>query len=161
MPKIFNIFSKLKKYERFLIKEEKSEKTVHKYIADVKRFKKSCEENNKSLFITKEVILRYKNYIFDNISHKAVNSNLSSLISYFKFIDRYDLIVKREKVSKRLFLNYEKMLTKNEINRLIETAIKNGKIRLALIITFIVNTGVRVSELKYITIENLKDGIAL
>lgn len=157
---IFNIFRKIKKYEKFLFEEEKSEKTIKKYISDIMRFKAWLKENKKGIIIFKSDILRYKEYLLKNISIRSVGGNLSSLTSYFRFIKRFDLIVKREKSAKRLFFNYEKMLTKADVGKLIDIAIIKGNIRLALIIVFIVNTGVRVSELQYITVENLKNGIA-
>lgn len=159
MSKFFSIFRKLIKYERFLIEEEKSEKTVKKYFADIQRFKKWLEMNHIGFIVSKSDVLMYKSYLMRNMSIKSVGGNLSSLTSYFRFINRTDLIVKRDKNVKKLFLNYEKMLIKTEVKKLIETAINQGKIRLALIITFIVNTGIRVSELQYITVENLKMGL--
>ena len=160
MSKIFNIFRKLGKYERSLFDEEKSEKTVKKYLSDIIRFKIWLEENHTGIIISKMDVLKYKQYLLKNMTIKSVSGNLSSLTSYFRFINRSDLIVKRDKNVKQIFLNYEKMLNKAEVSKLINSAIIRGKIRLALIITFIVNTGIRVSELQYITVENLKIGLA-
>ena len=160
MSKIFSIFKKLKKYERFLFEEEKSDKTIQKYVKDVVRFKNWLEKNKKGIIILKSDVIEYKTYLLKNMAVKSVGGNLSSLTSYFRFINRSDLIVKRDKNVKKLFFNYEKMLTKTDVRKLIDTAIIKNKVRLALIIVFIINTGVRVSELKYITVCNLKNGIA-
>lgn len=160
MSKIFNIFRELGKYERSLFDEEKSEKTVKKYLSDIIRFKIWLEENHTGIIISKKDVLKYKQYLLKNMTIKSVSGNLSSLTSYFRFINRFDLIVRRDKNVRQIFLNYEKMLNKAEVRELINTAIVSGKIRLALIITFIVNTGIRVSELQYITVENLKIGLA-
>ena len=160
MARFISIFRKLRNYKRFLYEEEKSDKTIQKYIADVDRFKNWLQMNHRGIIVSKSDVLRYKAYLLTIMSIKSVGGVLSSLTSYFKFIRRYDLIVKRDKDAKKLFINYEKMLTKVDVIKLIDTAIMQGKIRLALIITFIANTGVRVSELQYITIEHLKTGIA-
>ena len=160
MSKIFSIFRKLNNYERFLYEEEKSDKTIQKYIAEVNRFKNWLQMNHRGIMVSKSNVLKYKAYLLTIMSVKSVGGNLSSLASYFKFIRRYDLIVKRDKSVKKIFINYEKMLTKADVIKLINIAIMQSKIRLVLIITFIVNTGVRVSELQYITIEHLKTGIA-
>ena len=110
--------------------------------------------------ITKALVLSYKAYISENYAVASVNSIISSLNSFFSFRGWNELKVKTIKVQKRIFASEEKELTKEEYSRLLSAAEMCQNQRLYLLMQCICSTGIRVSELKYITVESLLYGRA-
>lgn len=141
-------------YKAFLIQEEKSGLTVEKYVRDVKHFLFWLD--NKEL--TKAAVLAYKTELIERYAVASVNSIISSLNSYFNFINRDDCKVKTLKQQRQTFLSEEKELTKEEYGRLIKAA--ENKPRLCLLMQTICATGIRVSEHRFITVEAAKTGYA-
>ncbi len=154
MKKITNKI--IKKFKEYLIDEEKSKATIEKYIRDLTVF--GCWLGGAELNKTK--VLGYKEYIISKYAPASVNSILSSLNSFFDFIGEYGLKVKNLKIQKQIFAKNEKELTKAEYDRLLAAAKAEGNQKLNLLMQTICATGIRVSELKYITVEVLKDGRA-
>ena len=144
-------------FKEHLILEERSEITVEKYIRDVKAF--SIYAQNK--VIAKEIVIEYKNFLQSNYAVRSVNSMIASINSLFVFLGWFDLKVKSLKLQQRVFCPEEKELTKVEYIRLCKVAKRNKNQRLNLIIQTICATGIRVSELQYITIEAVKRGEAI
>lgn len=81
-------------------------------------------------------------------------------MAFFLFFGRYDLRMKLLRIQKEIFAKEEKELTKGEYIRLVQAAERKGNMRLSLVIQTICATGIRVSELQYITVESLKKGRA-
>ena len=146
----------IKKFEEHLINEEKSKATIEKYIRDLTVF--VCWLGGAEL--NKTMVLGYKEYIISKYAPASVNSILSSLNSFFDFTGEYGLKVKNLKIQKQIFAKNEKELTKAEYDRLLAAAKAEGNQKLNLLMQTICATGIRVSELKYITVEVLKDGRA-
>ncbi len=146
----------IKKFKEYLIDEEKSKATIEKYIRDLTVF--GCWLGGAEL--NKTMVLGYKEYIISKYAPASVNSILSSLNSFFDFIGEYGLKVKNLKIQKQIFAKNEKELTKAEYDRLLAAAKAEGNQKLNLLMQTICATGIRVSELKYITVEALKDGRA-
>lgn len=142
----------IEKYKIFLIEEEKSDATIEKYLYDVKVF----ADYTKQKEIVKENVLNYKKYLVSKYAVRSVNSKLASLSSFFDFLGWTDLKVKNLKLQKQTYLSEDKELTKEEYYRLLDAAKNNH--RLHLIIETICSTGIRVSELKYFTVESVKKG---
>lgn len=142
---------KIKKYHKYLIQEEKSAATVEKYIRDVTAFVLWLGES----IPCKEEVLKYKEYLLENYAPASVNSVLSSLNSFFSFSGQHNLKVKTLKLQKRLFSVEDKELTKTEYERLLTVAKNKGNEKLYLLMQTICATGIRVSELRYITVESL------
>ena len=146
----------IKKYRTYLINEEKSKATVEKYIRDITAFAAWLERSE----LTKAKVLEYKEYLMGSYLVASVNSMLSSLNGFFEFMGEYSLKVKNIKIQKQIFAKNEKELSKAEYERLLKAAKSKGNSKLNLIMQTICATGIRVSELCYITKESLKDGIA-
>lgn len=146
----------IKKYHAYLLNEEKSEATIEKYIRDIKTFCHFVGEKE----ISKGLVLEYKNKLLEKYAPASVNSMLSSLNSYFSFFGCYDLKVKNVKIQKQIFVSDEKELSKTEYERLLETAKKRQNERLYLLMQTICSTGIRVSELKFITAEAVGKGFS-
>lgn len=146
----------IKKFKECLINEEKSNATIEKYIRDIMAFSAWLGGDE----LCKAKTLKYKEYLVKNYAPLSVNSMLSSLNSFFNYCGEYGLKVKSLKIQKQIFAKNEKELTKAEYERLLKAAKLKGNRKLNLIMQTICATGIRVSELKYICVESLKNGIA-
>ena len=145
-------------FASYLKNEEKSENTAEKYIRDVRAFSVYVGEAE----IMKETVIAYKNkLISENYAARSVNSMIASINSLFQFLGWVDLKVKSIKLQRQIYCPEEKELTKAEYMRLVRTAKQKGNERLNLLIQTICGTGIRVSELQYITIEAVKRGEAV
>ncbi len=144
-------------FKEHLILEERSKITVEKYIRDVKAFAKYTQNSA----ITKEIVIAYKKHLQENYAVRSVNSMLASINSLFSFLGWHDLKVKSLKLQQQVFCPEEKELTKAEYARLCKTAERKHNERLNLILQTICGTGIRVSELQYITVEAIKQGEAV
>lgn len=146
----------IKKFENYLIQEEKAENTVEKYIHDVILFMMwlNCRE------VSKTVVLEYKRKLISTYSPATVNSHLSSLNSFFDFCGWHDCKTKNVKIQKQIFSRTEKELTKAEYERLLQAARSRKNQKLYYLMQTICSTGIRVSELKHITAEAVKTGQA-
>ncbi len=150
-----NIIDEFRSYMRL---EEKSENTIEKYTRDIKAFCKFI--GNQS--VTKELAIEYKEKLLsDGYAISSVNSVIASLNSFFAFSGCEYLKIKTIKEQRQIFCPENKELTKQEYTRLLKAAERRGNNRLNLILQTICGTGIRVSELKFITVEAVKKGEAL
>lgn len=144
-------------FKEHLILEERSVATIQKYIRDVKAFTAYAQNSA----ISKEIVIAYKKYLQENYAVRSVNSMLASINSFFSLFGWNDLKVKSLKLQQQVFCSEEKELTKEEYTRLCRTAERKHNERLNLILQTICGTGIRVSELQYITVETVKHGEAV
>uniref|UniRef100_UPI004024B675 tyrosine-type recombinase/integrase n=1 Tax=Candidatus Fimenecus sp. TaxID=3022888 RepID=UPI004024B675 len=147
----------IENFRKNLELQEKSTSTIEKYIRDVKAFSVYAE----NAAITKEKVIAYKKYLGNNYAVQSVNSMLASINSLFSFLGWHDLRVKSLKLQQQVFCPEEKELTKAEYARLCKTAERKHNERLNLILQTICGTGIRVSELQFITVEAVKNGEAI
>lgn len=134
--------------------QEKSTATVEKYIRDVKALLIYVQGKA----VTKGTVIAYKNHLQQNYAVRSVNSMLASINSLFAFLNWFDLRVKSLKLQQQVFCSEERELTRGEYKRLCQAAKQKKNERLNLIIQTICATGIRVSELQYITVEAAKCG---
>ena len=144
-------------FKENLILEEMSDATVEKYVRDVKMFAAYVSGEA----INKEIVIAYKKNLQEKYAVRSVNSMLAGINQFFEFKEWYDLKVKLLKVQQQIFGSEEKELTKEEYMRLCRAANQKNNLRLSLILQTICATGIRVSELKYITVEAAKKGEAV
>ncbi len=146
----------VKSFEQYLYEEEKSDNTCDKYMRDIRVFREWL--GGKA--VDKSVVLEYKKELCEKYQPASVNSILSSLNALFMYMNWYDLKVKTLKIQRRIFADKEKELTKAEYERLL-TAAKNKKNeRLYYLMQTIGSTGLRISELKYVTVDAVNAGEA-
>ena len=143
-------------FREHLILEERSEATVEKYIRDVTAFSAFANGGE----ISKEMVIAYKKHLQGNYAVRSVNSMLASINSLFAFLGWHDLKVKSIKLQQQIYCPEEKELTKVEYTRLCRTAERKHNERLNLILQTICGTGIRVSELRFITVEAARQGEA-
>ncbi|MBR4030471.1 MAG: tyrosine-type recombinase/integrase [Clostridia bacterium] len=139
-------------FREYLINEEKSSATLEKYIRDVTQFFMWISKSD----IDKRTVLDYKEYLKEKFAPASVNSILSSLNSFFDFNQWYELKVKMLKILKQIFAQKDKELTKAEYERLLNAARDKKNQRLYYLMQTICSSGIRVSELKAITISAVK-----
>ena len=139
----------LYKFKTHLQYEERSLATIEKYLHDVQVFYNYVGENT----FAKSEVLKYKAHLLTKYTATSANSMLAAINVFFRFCGWYDLCVKQYKIQKSAFCPEEKELTKAEYMRLVHAAKRNSNERLNLIIQTICGTGIRVSELQYITVE--------
>ncbi len=147
---------RLAAYGQCLRREERAPGTVEKYLRDVRAFAAWTENRP----ITQELAAEWKGRLLAT-GHVpgTVNSMLAALNSLFRFLG-WDIRVKFLKVQRRMFRDQSRELTREEYDLLVSTARAEGKERLALLMETICATGVRVSELKYLTVEAARSGRA-
>ena len=141
-------------FESWLISEERSGGTVKKYVHDVLSF---AEWNGSAPLIKDAVALWKEHLINSGYNPTTINSMLAAINTYCRYAG-LDFKVKFLRIQRKIFCEENKELTKAEYEKLIETADKHGKSRIAMIIETIGATGIRVSELQYITVEAAKAG---
>ncbi len=147
---------KLREFEDYLVCEERSNATIEKYLHDMRTFYEFVGDRE----VVKSIVLDYKNALITTHTVTSANSMIAAVNVFFRFFGWYDLCVKQYKIQKSAFCPEEKELTKPEYIRLVQASRKKGNERLNLIIQTICGTGIRVSELQYITVEAVKKGEA-
>lgn len=139
-------------FEKYLIEEEKSCATIEKYLRDVTVFFKWLAGSE----IDKMTVLHYKEYLTGNYAPSSVNSVLSSLNTFFEFNEWHSLKVKMLKIQRQIFASKDKELTKAEYERLLDAAKHKKNERLYYLMQTICASGIRVSELKAVTVEAVR-----
>ena len=144
-------------FARHLHEEERSGGTIEKYLRDVGAFARWLEGRP----VTKEAAAGWKAHLqAAGYAPTTINSMLAALNGLFRFLGCEDCRVKFLKIQRRLFRDSSRELTRPEYDRLLETARGQGKERLALLMEAICATGIRVSEVKYLTVEAAQAGRA-
>ena len=137
--------------------EEREQSTIEKYIREVRLFLTWVAGRA----VTVETINNWKNHLRDGgYKPETINSKLSALNKFLKFMGWPECKIKYLKIQRRLFRGTERELTKDEYLHLLETDNHLGKARLVLLIETICATGIRVSEVRYITAEAIQAGRA-
>lgn len=144
----------------FLIGQERCSSTAEKYVRDVKAFLNwrscFCREEDR---LNRQQSIDWKEFLLEKgYAPVTINSMLSSVNSFFTFLGREDCRVTLLRIQKKVFRDKEKELTRGEYEKLLEAARRAGKRRLCLLMECIGNTGIRVSEVRYITVEAAKAG---
>ncbi len=148
---------KITEFKRYLSEEEKAEATVEKYVRDITAFKRwLCGRN-----VEKAVVLEYKQRLMEAYAPASVNSILSSLNNFFVFNEWFSCRVKTLKIQRQIFLSQDKELTKAEYDRLLSAAKNEENWRLYLLMQTICSTGIRISELRFVSAEAVKWGRAV
>ncbi len=144
-------------FESYLHSDEKSDNTIEKYLRDVRAFRVFAEARE----ISKTVVMEFKASLMENYEITSANSMIAAVNAFLRFMGWVDCCIKQFKVQKKAFCSEEKELTKEEYIRLVNTAKQKGNERLNLILQTICGTGIRVSELQFITVEAVRKGEAI
>ena len=146
----------LESYRNNMLENEKSTATIEKYIRDILAF---CRWNHNQS-INRIQILEWKQYLVSLYAVSSVNSMLAALNSYFRFKGWEQLRVKPVRQQKQLYRETERDISRCEYMQLLQEAGKCGDERLKLVMETICSTGIRISELPFITAEAIFHGKA-
>ncbi len=147
----------LSSFEKYLIENEKAQATREKYTRDLRCFAEYVAKRP----LDKPLILEYKASLERSYAIRSANSMLAALNSLLRFMGWHDLCVKQFKVQKEAYCSEEKELTKAEYTSLVKAAEQKKNERLSLVVQTICGTGIRVSELEFITVEAVRQGEAV
>lgn len=146
----------IEQYLTYLKEQERSSATVQKYQYDLYSILSFLQGRT----LTKLELINWKQNLISEYAPTSVNTKLAAVNGYLQFMGWYDLRLKPLKIQQSLFLEEEKELTREEYVRLVQAAKKKENERLALVIQTICATGIRVSELKFITVDAVYRGKA-
>lgn len=144
-------------FERHLRLEEREPGTIEKYLRDVRSFAVWLGERP----LDKETAIAWKEHLLSSgYAPSTINSMLIAVNQFFRFRHWDKLRVKTIRLQRQIFRSRDRELTKEEYIRLLETAHSLGRERLELLMETICATGIRVSEVRYITVEAARAGRA-
>lgn len=147
----------LEKFALNLRENERSEITITKYCHDLQ----SLMDYAGGLPIDKCLAIAYKAELGKKYALSSANSMIAAANSFFKFIGWNECCIHQFKIQKKVFCSEEKEMTKADYIRLVQVARKKGNKRLCLLLQTICGTGIRVSELQFITAEAVRRGEAI
>ena len=136
---------------------DRSPGTIEKYLHDASDFALWLGQRE----LTRETAVQWREFLLQqNYSPVTINSMLSAVNSLFKFLGRGDCRIRFLRVQRRAFREQSRELTRAEYQKLLDTAAEQGQERLGLLMETICATGIRVSEVQYITVEAARRGRA-
>lgn len=144
----------IEEYKIHLCESERSSATVQKYEYCLLQLYTSMQGRT----LTKSNLIQWKQMLIEQYALATVNAMLAAINGFFQFMNWNDLIIRQMKMQKVLFQDEQKELTKSDYQKLVCAAKEKKDERLALVIQTICATGIRVSELKYITVEAVRSG---
>ena len=144
----------LSAFEQYLHEAEKSAATIEKYIRDVRGFLAFLAGQH----ISKAAVIAYKECLAAHYAPASVNSMLIAVNRFLRFCGWETCCVQLLKIQRQIFVREDKELTKAEYQQLVKAA--NGT-QLSYVLQAISGTGIRVSELQYITVEAVRAGKAV
>ena len=147
----------LEQYENYLYEDEKRPATIKKYIRDVKKLQEYADGEE----ISKRLLIEYKRDLLEKGTYKerSINSFLVSANCFLQFMGWDDAKVKLNRIQKEIFSQKERNLTREDYKKLVRTAKELGRSRMAMILQTICATGMRVGELKYVTVRAVEKGM--
>ena len=144
-------------FEDYLRHDEREESTIEAYLRSLTRFAEWADGRA----VTKELAMEWKTALSESGYRPiSVNAMLAAVNKFFTCMGREDCKVKYLKLQRQMFRKSEKDLSKEEYQRLVQAAHEKGDLRMELILETICATGIRVGELKYITVEAVRAGVA-
>ena len=149
---------KVAQFAQMLLKEERSPGTIENYLRHIRAFAQWLNGQE----VTLEAVTTWKGNLLDKeYSPGSINAMLLALNRFFKFMGWNDCKVKSLRIQRQMFRETTKELTRKEYVQLLSTAQAQGKNRLVLLMEAICCTGIRVSEVQYLTVESVREGKAV
>ncbi len=140
--------------------DEKATATIRSYDNAVSRFLDFVPNQE----LTKDIMIAYKKHLIDTHKASSVNNQIVIINKFIKFCEtgklssikdtKSDLTLKKIKIQKKASI--EDVLTRSEINRLLRNAKEMNDLEMYFIMRVLSETGIRISELKYFTFENIQ-----
>lgn len=159
-------FRELNGFEQWLHDDEKSDATIEKYSSDIDKFriwarKNGLEDSLIDESEMKDAVIKYKSWLKSSgLKPASINVALASINCYMKYLG-YTESLNYLRIQKNVFMDERRELSLKEFRMLVETARNDGNERLALLMETMASTGIRVSEVQYITVETLSNNRAI
>lgn len=144
-------------YGTYLREQEKAVNTVRKYVQCMDTLRRDLAGKP----VAKTELIAWKQNLSGNYAAASVNTMIAAVNTFLDFAGWTDCRVKPLKIQRSLFCREEKELSREEYRRLVKTAERVGNERLCLMLQTITSTGIRVSELQFITMEAARTGRAV
>ena len=141
----------MNRFNEKMLQNERAEATIEKYMRDLEKLRVFAGDEP----VTKTLVIRFKQHLMARYAVSSVNSILAAVNIFFREMGWYDCIVKSVRIQSESFRSSERELTKQEYDRLLDTALRQKKRRLYYVMQTLCSTGIRISELKFITVESL------
>ena len=146
-------------YRKWLTGMERSRGTIAQYIRDIESLYLFLPDGGE---ITRDQVQLWKGALAERgLAPSTINAALTAVNGFFRFMHWEELTVRLLRRQKQLFRDNERELTRKEYIRLVQAAARVGKERLSLIMQSICATGIRISELRFLTVEALQAGRAM
>lgn len=142
------------RFKEYLLENEKSAATVKKYLHEIRKlseFLAGCK-------LDKLLLLKYRDQLRVKNKARTVNVKNSAINAYLEFIGMNECKLKYLKVQRRAFIDQGRELNEKEYKKLLEAARASRNDRLYYVMMTLCSTGMRVSELRYITVDSVKAG---
>ena len=147
----------MEKFEAYLRHDEREPATIEAYLRSLRKFAEWADGRA----VTKELAAEWKAELAGSgYRSVSINAMLAAVNKFFACMGREDCKVKYLKLQRQMFRKSERELTKGEYLRLVQAAREKGNLRLELLLETICATGIRVGEVKYITVEAVQAGAA-
>lgn len=142
-------------YRSFLVEEERTPSTIENYLRNIRFFAAWLDGRA----VTRELAAAWKEHLLaQGQAPVTVNAKLSALNSLFRFLGWEDCRVKFLKLQRRIFRDPDRELSREEYGHLLSAARQSGRGWLGLLMEAVCATGIRVSEVRYITVEAARRG---
>lgn len=139
-----------------LYNNEKAKATIDKYVRSIERLSEFLEGRD----ISKELLMNYRHELQQKCSAQTVNGALSAINAYLDYCGMTDMKVRLLRVQRQPFLEESKELSREEYKRLLNAARHRKDQRLYMLLLTLGSTGIRISELMFVTVEAVKNGRA-
>ena len=150
--KFYITTEKINEYISYLRDEEHAPATIEKYSRDIRNLKDFLNNSE----VTKQTAIEWEYELCQTHKKSSVNAMIVAVNGFFKYFN-IKINIKLLKIQKNTFLSKNKILSVNDYERLINTAKSRNDESLALLMQTLGSTGIRVSELKFITVEAMRD----
>jgi len=149
--------AEIQSYDSWLRREERSQGTVEKYLHDVQAFAVWLAGRP----VTREAVAEWKDVLLARqYAPSSINASMAALNGLFRFLGWEECRAKFLKIQRRLFRDSAREMTRGDYERLIAAAQQREQYRLVLLMEAICATGIRVSEVQYVTVEAARQGCA-
>ncbi len=150
--------AQLAEFCRYLQEEEKSPATIQKYRHDILCL---LDYSGPASQWTKDQVIDFKAALERRYAIRSANSMLTAVNQFLKYLGREECCVKQFRLQPNTFCDQRKELSKDDYFRLLDAALETGRVQMYFLLQTICATGIRVSELRYITVEALQSGTAV
>lgn len=151
----------LQAYRAELLRQEKSQMTVQIYTKNCREFLHFVQAGLKSSPFGKAIVHTWKTSLSTaGLSPATVNAKLAAVNGFLRFLGRPECCVRQVRRQRRVFRDKGRDLSRSEYLRLVQAAKRQGRERLCLVLQTICATGIRVSELRFVTVEAVRTGRA-